>query len=224
MGADSCLIVDADDIWRGSKPTLAGADAYAVWCSRSEGGRRHTTTRLLKLGAGIRYDGMVHEQPVRADGKPPLPVHVIDDLAVLSPPEGATWKDPEKYLGHARMISQAMVEDPANPRYAFYLAQSYRDHGDTARAASLYLARAGMGPGDHPEEVYIAFLEAGRALLRLGQMDNAKATLLKAHQSYPARREAMAELARVFALKAATSPPAGTMFVEPMEHDSELAQ
>jgi cytochrome c-type biogenesis protein CcmH/NrfG len=118
------------------------------------------------------------------------------------------------------MIAHALVDEPASTRYAFYLAQSYRDHGDDARAAVLYLARAGMGPGDHAEEVYCAYLEAGRAFLRLNQMDNAKAALIRAHQAFPARREAMAELARVFALKAATSPPAGTLFVEPMEHDA----
>lgn len=226
VGGDYCIIVDADDIWRGTKPTLDGADAYAVWCDRgTEGGQKWTTTRLLKLNAGLRYDGVVHEQPVRIDGKPPLPVHIVDGLSLSSPPEGATWKNPKKYLEHAQMIARAMVDEPGNTRYAFYLAQSYRDHGDDARAALLYLARAGMGPGDHQEEVYCSYLEAGRCFLRLAHWDNAKVALLKAHQSYPARREAMAELARVFALKAATSPPAGTLFVEPMEHDNaEAAQ
>ena len=219
--ADYCLIADADDIWRGTKPVLDGADAFAVWCDRGgEGARRWTTTRLLKLGVGIRYDGVVHEQPVRPDGKPPLPVPILDGLALSSPPDGATWKDPGKYLAHAQMIARAMVDEPGSTRYAFYLAQSYRDHGDDERAVRLYLARAGMGPGDFAEEVYVSYLEAGRALLRLGRMDEAKAALLKAHQAYPARREAMAELARTFALKAATSPPAGTLFVEPMEHDA----
>jgi tetratricopeptide (TPR) repeat protein len=217
VGADYCLIADADDIWSGTKPELGGDDAYAVWCRRTEGSHRWTTTRLLKLGAGIRYDGMVHEQPVRADGKPPLPVDILEGLSLLSPPDGATWKDPGKYLEHAKMIARAMVDEPGNSRYAFYLAQSYRDHGDDERAARLYLARAGMGAGDHAEEVYCSYLEAGRALMRRGRMDDAKAALLKAHQSYPARREAMAELARVFALKAATSPPPGTLFVERME-------
>lgn len=225
VGADYCLIVDADDIWRGTKPELDGADAYAVWCDRGNGsGRRWTSTRLLKLGVGMRYDGVVHEQPVRPDGKPPLPVNVIDALAVSSPPDGASWKDPKKYLEHARMIARAMVDEPASTRYAFYLAQSYRDHGDDARAALLYLARANMGPGDYSEEVYVSYLEAGRAFIRLGKLPDAKVALLKAHQAYPARREAMAELARVLAVIAATSPPAGTLFVEPMEHDAEAAQ
>lgn len=204
------IIVDADDIWTGHKPELGGADGYAVWFERP--GARWTTTRILKLGAGVRYVGVVHEMPAK-DGAT-LPAVIIDDLRVTSPNDGASWSDPDKYLHHARLISQALVEDPTNSRYAFYLAQSYRDHGDNARAATLYLQRAAMGPGLDPEEVYVSFLEAGRALMRLGRIDEAKRALLNAHASYPGRREAMAELARVFAVKCATSPTVGRLFVE----------
>lgn len=213
-GQGYAMIVDADDIWTGDRPTLGDADAYAVWFER--GAAKWSTTRFIRLGRGHKYVGVVHEQPAYADGRP-LPGMRLDGLAVTSPSDGATSRDPEKYLNHARMIQRAMVDDPTNTRYAFYLAQSYRDHGDDARAALLYLARAAMGPGDYPEEVYIAYLEAGRALWRLGRIDEAKSALLRAHQVYPARREAMAELARLFAIRAATSPTVGTLFVEQAE-------
>lgn len=215
VGADYCLIVDADDIWRGTKPTLDGGDGYSVWCDRGrDSGRRWTTTRLLKLGKGIRYEGVVHEMPVYANGQPVVPAPTIEGLEVTSLPDGATWANPNKYLDHAKAIAAAMVDDPANTRHAFYLAQSYRDHGDNERAVALYLARAAMGRGIDPEEIYVSYLEAGRAQLRLNRLDEAKRTLWNAHLAYPARREAMAELARVFALKAATSPTVGTLFVE----------
>lgn len=209
--ADHALIVDADDVWSGERPKLASdVNAYAVWFTRP--GAKWTSTRLLKIGVGIQYDGVVHEMPV-LDGQP-VPATVLDGLTVTSPNDGASWADPKKYLEHARMIQRAMVDDPTNTRYAFYLAQSYRDHGDDERAAVLYLQRAAMGPSTEPEQVYIAFLEAGRAFWRLGKMDAAKRALLHAHGSYPGRREALAELARWFAVTAATSPTVGTLFVE----------
>ncbi len=214
VGADYALIVDADDIWRGTKPTLSGDEAYSVWFERP--GARWTTTRLLKLGIGMRYEGVVHEMPVLADGSTPSAT-LISGLSVTSPNDGATYADPNKYLEHARMIATAMVDDPANPRYAFYLAQSYRDHGDDARAVVLYLARAAMGPGNYPEEVYCSYLEAGRALLRMKHLSEAKRALMNAHLAYPGRREAMAELARVFAVMCASSPTVGTLFVEQIE-------
>lgn len=217
------LIVDADDIWSGTKPELDEShDLYAVWCRRAEEGRRHPSSRLFRLGAGLRYVGPVHEHPANADGKLVSGV-MTDALQVLSPPEGATWQDPDKYRKHARLLSEALVDDPANTRYLFYLAQSYRDSHDDERAVRLYLARANMGAGGDAEEVYVSYLEAGRAYFRLGKLDDAERALMKARLAYPARREAMAELVRVLAIKAATAPPAGMLFVEPMEHD-EAAQ
>ncbi len=163
----------------------------------------------------------MHERPV-LDGKP-VPAVLLEGLTLSSPMDGATYRDPEKYLNHARMIGAALARDPGNPRLAFYLAQSYRDHGDNELAARLYLARAAMGGGDEPEQVYVSYLEAGRALWRLGRKDAAQRALLNAHHAYPARREAMAELARLFALKAATSPTVGTLFVETVMDDEEAA-
>ncbi len=217
-GKGYALVVDADDVWTGDRPSLADeADAYAVWYTRPRA--RWSTTRYLKLGRGIAYEGVVHEMPVM-DGKP-VPATMLEGLTLTSPMDGATYRDPEKYLNHARMIGSALARDPGNTRLAFYLAQSYRDHGDDELAARLYLARAAMGAGDEPEQVYIAYLEAGRSLWRLGRHDAAQRAFLNAHGAYPARREAMAELARLFAVKAATSPTVGTLFVEDVLDDEE---
>ncbi len=207
------FIVDADDIWSGELDLTEGykPDAYAVWCVKP--GAKWTTARLLKLGASIRYEGVVHEMPVDTEGKP-VKAPLLERLTVTPGMDGATWKDPGKYLVHARALSQALAVDPTNTRNAFYLAQSYRDHGDDERAFMLYLARAAMGPSTEPEQVYCAYLEAGRALMRLGRIDEAKRALLNAHAVFAGRREAMAELARLFAVKAATSPTVGTLFVE----------
>lgn len=211
VGPDGyALIVDADDIWTGARPTLT-ENAHSVWYTGK--GAKWTTTRYLKLGLGTKYVGAVHEMPVMPDGKP-IPAPTLEGLTLSSPNDGATWRDPNKNLIRARAISQALVEDPCDTRYAFYLAREYRDHGDDERAAKLFLARAAMGLGIHPEEVYCSYLEAGRCMWRLGRLDDAKAALLKAHACCPTRREAMAELARLFAVKCATSPTVGTLFVE----------
>jgi glycosyltransferase involved in cell wall biosynthesis len=218
-GQGYALVVDADDVWTGERPSLADeADAYAVWYRATRA--KWSTTRYLKLGRGIRYEGVVHEMPVGEDGNPVMPT-VLEGLSLTSPMDGATYRDPEKYLVHARMISTALASDPGNTRLAFYLAQSYRDHGDHELAARLYLARAAMGAGTYAEEVYVSYLEAGRALWRLGRHDAAQRAFLNAHASYPGRREAMAELARLFAVKAATSPTVGTLFVEDVLGDEE---
>ncbi len=209
-GKGYALIVDADDIWSADARPELTHDAHSVWFENAKA--RWSTARFLRLGCGIRYEGVVHEQPVK-DGRP-VEAPLLEGVTLSSPNDGATWADPKKYLVHAKAIAAAMVDEPGNTRYAFYLAQSYRDYGDDETAARLYLARGAMGAGTHAEEVYIAYLEAGRALWRLGRLDSAQRALLNAHNAYPARREAMAELARLFAIKAATMPTVGTLFVE----------
>ncbi len=215
------LTVDADDIWTGTKPELDGKLAYAVWFTRPGG--RFATSRLLRFNSGIVYEGVVHEMPVLKSGEP-LVGQLIEDMTVTSPNDGASWSNPNKNLEHAQAIHRAMVDDPTNHRYAFYLAQSYRDHGDDEKAYRLYLARAAMGLGSEPEQVYCSYLEAGRALWRLGRLDEAKHVLWKAHAACPERREAMAEIARLFAVKCATSPTVGTLFVETWFDQPEAAE
>ncbi len=211
--ADYAWIVDADDVWEGF-PSGLTEDAHSVWF-HMPGGQRFCTVRLLKLGLTPpwRYEGVVHEEPVR-DGAPFADRPIIETLTVSSPNDGASWTDPEKYLRHAEALAKTLAEQPTNARAMFYLAQSWRDHGDMERAALHYLYRAQMGPGSYWEEVYISYLEAGRALLRLGRVTDARDALLKAHENYPGRREAMAELARTFAVMAAVSPTVGTLNVQ----------
>lgn len=208
--ADYAFVVDADELWSGSldKGALT-ADCYSLWVIHPD--MRWLTTRLFRLAKGWRYEGVVHEHPV-TDGE--WTGLALDTLTVTSPSDGARSQDPEKYRKDAVAIGEALVADPTNTRLVFYLAQSWRDYGDDERAARHYLQRAAMGPGPNWEEVYVSYLEAGRALLRQRKLDEGKAALLKAHETYPGRREAMAELCRVFAVLAATSPTVGALFVE----------
>ncbi len=211
--ADYAWVVDADDVWEGVPAPLT-EDAHSVWFDQG-GGNRFATVRFLKLGLTPpwRYEGVVHEEPVR-DGVPMSDRPAIEGLSVSSPNDGASWADPEKYQKHAAAFVKVLAEQPTNARAMFYLAQSWRDAGDMERAALHYLYRAQMGLGTNWEEIYISYLEAGRALLRLGRVSEARDALLKAHENYPGRREAMAELARTFAVMAAVSPTVGTLNVQ----------
>ncbi len=207
--ADYAWVVDADDIWSGTIGPLT-EDAHSVWLVRET--EQFSTVRFLKLGCGWRYEGLVHEQPV--NDKPLTNRPFIEGLTVSSPNDGASWADPEKFRKHAEVFEAALLESPGDTRSAFYLAQSWRDHGDMAKAAACYLARAEMGAGNYWEEIYVSYLEAGRALLRLGRITDGRDALLKAHATYPARREAPAELCRVFAILAAVMPTCGTLNVQ----------
>lgn len=76
---------------------------------------------------------------------------------------GARSKDPDKYLKDAALLEAELVKNPEHSRYAFYLAQSYRDAGRPEQALWAYEHRATMRGFAH--ETYEAMLEI--ALLRI---------------------------------------------------------
>jgi glycosyltransferase involved in cell wall biosynthesis len=89
-----------------------------------------------------------------------------------------------------------LTQEHDDPRTTFYLAQTYRDLGHLNAAAESYRARAGMGGWD--EEVYIAWLEAGRAWCKIHDRfswPKAVECFTRAWQSRPQRMEAVYELA-----------------------------
>lgn len=116
--------------------------------------------------------------------------------------EGARSQDPMKYLRDAILLEEEILIDSKrnydNPRYIFYLAQSYRDyHHDNRRhlkmAETLYLRRFDMGGWD--EERYVALVGAGRARKGRGKMDDKMLKyFMKAYQFRPTRLEAAYEI------------------------------
>jgi hypothetical protein len=108
--------------------------------------------------------------------------------------DGARSRDPATYARDAELLERALAEDPGNARYAFYLAQSYRDAGMPARARDAYLARVAMGGWE--EEAWYALYQAACMGERIARepADVAHA-YLAAHQRRPRRAEPLCRLA-----------------------------
>ena len=116
------------------------------------------------------------------------------------------------------MLRRALQNEPANARYAFYLAQSLRDAGRWDEAIAAYEHRAAMG--GWREEVYYSRLQAAVLRERSGAAyADVLAAYFDAIECDPGRAEAYCdlarhlrnngrnELARKFAQIAATRPP-----------------
>jgi tetratricopeptide (TPR) repeat protein len=82
--------------------------------------------------------GAVHEYPVCSCsgiyGK-------LDSVNILSLHDGNSWSDPNKYRRYALMFENELLKCPTEPRNVFYMAQCYKDCGDTQRAIEGYEAR-----------------------------------------------------------------------------------
>ena len=114
----------------------------------------------------------------------------------------------EKSARDARLLEASILKNPNNVRSMFYLAQTYKDMGEWAKALAWYTKRKEAGGWD--EEVwYAAYMMAncykaacGGANLKAGQADEYEARFiaqcLEAYQLRPSRAEPLHVLANYY--------------------------
>lgn len=155
--ADYILFMDADDYLVKSPnfrfPALSAGD-YLLKMRR--GNIDYYNTKLIRTNLPWRWEGVLHEY-LTCD-IPHDRVNLEGDYLIESTTEGARGQNPAKYEQDAAILEAALETEPDNTRYRFYLAQSYRDSGNHAKALENYQKRATMGGWE--EEVYCALLEA----------------------------------------------------------------
>jgi predicted O-linked N-acetylglucosamine transferase (SPINDLY family) len=124
------------------------------------------------------------------------------------------------------ILDAALAKEPANARYAYYLAQSLKDAGQLERALTAFRHRATMAGWE--EETWQARYQAALLVERVGRSPAEIArAYLEAWNARPARAEPLVQLARwhrqrgewplalLFARAAVATPrPADQLFVE----------
>src|SRR4030095_14355270 len=80
---------------------------------------------------------------------------------------GASAKNPRhKFMRNVKLLREGLLKEPGNVRYVFYLAESYRDAGEKAKAVEWFQKRVDMGGWD--EEVFWSKLQIGHLLHDIG--------------------------------------------------------
>ncbi|HLQ90069.1 MAG TPA: glycosyltransferase [Xanthobacteraceae bacterium] len=153
---------------------------------RSDSGLSYWNTRVVRRDVGARYHGVTHEYVDVPGGTQNLTGVWYRDHA-----SGSNRVD--KFERDARLLLEAIEKEPGNERYWFYLAQSYRDGGRTADAATAYAKRADMG--GWVEEAWTARLEEARCLRKLGDEGGFVRQALAAFNQRPTRAEPLYDLA-----------------------------
>jgi len=162
--ADYIFIIDADETvtvqpgftW----PTL-DCDAYQVDIRYS--GLHYKRIQLVRSSLGWKYEGVLHEYITSARARTQ---QTLCGIYINCYPDGARSQDPGKFLKDAAVLENALEKDPDNERYVFYLAQSYRDAGEPARAIEVYRQRASMGGWE--QEVWYSLYQVARQLETTG--------------------------------------------------------
>jgi glycosyltransferase involved in cell wall biosynthesis len=159
IDADEQLIIDPrfnKDLFKMSLLGFQGANVKVTY-----GSQNYFRMQFFSTAHPWRWYGPVHEVLV-CDG--PHNTGVAEGLTTLVKPDGNSWVAEtiqQKYEGHAKILEEYVANDPnKDPRWVFYLAQSYRDAGtpeNQKKSMEWYDKRATMMNGFW-EEIYYSML------------------------------------------------------------------
>lgn len=197
--ADYAWMIDADDFVKGEfkYPSQMDADAYLLKINR--GSFEWWRNQIFRTGVGWCYIGSLHEYAHVA--KPNPNIHRIDgNYAIEARTLGGRnvgITPVEKYAKDAILLEKEMKKEPDNARYQFYLAQSYFDSHQWAKAAEAYKKRASMNGWQ--EEVYYSLFRVAICDVNL-QKDwmIVHSDFLTAWSYRPIRAEPLYELSRLY--------------------------
>lgn len=184
--ADYVFVIDADETVEADPgwelPELV-ADSYDV--EMRYGAYTYLRKQLVRDALPWRYSGVLHEyihcEEAGSDA-------LLPGIRTVPRHDGARARDPLTYRRDALLLESALLDDPGNTRYVFYLAQSYRDAGDYEQAARHYRRRVEMG--GWAEEVWFSLYQLAQIAEGTEKpWPEALAAYLAAYQHSPDRAE-----------------------------------
>jgi len=147
-------------------------------------------TRLVRMNYPWKCMGVTHEY---WDGESDTKLSK-DQLYIQDVGDGGSKSD--KFERDIRLLESGILEDPTNCRYYFYLAQSYKDHGDTEKAIQYYKKRIKLGGWF--EEVWYSHYMISLCYLKLKNEIKFEQWALSAYQYHKHRAEPIYQLVKYF--------------------------
>jgi glycosyltransferase involved in cell wall biosynthesis len=184
--ADYVLIIDADETLSPEPGfVLPLLDRHAYYLPIESGEISYVQLRLLDNSLPWEYKGVLHEYPYSPEASTE---GTLGGFKIIRYPDGARARDPLTYKRDALVLEAALLAEPENLRYIFYLAQSYRDAGDLENALRYYRRRAESGGWQ--EEVFYSLYQIAELRARRGDPYPAVLTAyLEAYSASPERAE-----------------------------------
>ena len=201
--ADWAWMIDADDYIEGKFEMPLNIpdelDAFALKFQRQD--FIWWRTQIFRTNRGWKYVGILHEYPTTENQQPKI--SKIEGLyAIVARTMGSrnlNITPVEKYTKDAELLEKALIDEPDNVRYQFYLAQSYFDSQQWEKAEAAYIKRVQMG-GWEEEQFYSAYrIGMCRGLQNKSWLEIQQA-FLEAWELRPSRAEPLHQIARVYRL------------------------
>jgi len=201
--AEYALVIDADDYIHGTLPisNVTNHDGYTLKMGREE--FSWWRTQIFKLDLDWEYVGVLHEYAKPRNKDLPQLAKLDGNYRVVARTLGARNQNitpVEKYSRDAELLEKALIDEPNNTRYMFYLAQSYFDSQQWAKSEEAYTRRALAG--QWPEEVYYSLLRVAQCkAMQEKPWPEIQQAFLDAYNYRPTRAEPLYHLAQIYRLK-----------------------
>jgi len=157
---------------------------------------RYYRTQIFKMNDDWKYVGVLHEYATNDKGGVNKIMKLPEFFFMTGRCLGNRSNCDDKMKRDASILLKGLEKEPNNDRYVFYLAQSYRDDGNTEKAIEYYKKRVGMGGWS--EEVYFSAYQIARCYVTQKNLIEAEYWAQKATQIRPERAEALYTIARAF--------------------------
>jgi len=145
---DYVLFIDADEELEGGfdKNQLDGAVYLATTRTARNPPLTFLRTLLINNHLDWSWNGILHEKLTCVQETPILSLQGV--VVSAESKDGHRSQDPQKYLKDAYTLEKALIDEPNNADYAYYLAQSYYNADKLQLALDAYQKRAKMDGWD----------------------------------------------------------------------------
>ena len=188
IDADEILEIDPNVNIQSIKDNM-NKDLYTINCKF--GDIEYIRNSITKNNMPYYYKGIVHEF---LECKEQIKTReMLVGITNIPLQDSARNKSGDKFKNDARILEEALkseVDPFLISRYTFYLAQSYRDAGEKAKAIYWYNERTKLGGWD--QEIYISFYRIAKLKEELEYPhDDIVQSYLRANEVCPFRIEAL---------------------------------
>ena len=149
----------------------------------------YNNIRIIKNTGDFKYIGVTHEYLSTPDN---CKVYHFDksELFYIDYYDGGTKTD--KYKRDIKLLIDGIEKEPNNPRYYFYIANSYYDVGNFEKAIEKYEKRIELGGWN--QEIWYSYYKLGLCYKNLNKIDNAICSWMYGYEVLPERIENIYEI------------------------------
>jgi tetratricopeptide (TPR) repeat protein len=149
----------------------------------------YKNVRIVRNHAGISYWGVTHEYVKTPEGSV---YNKFDKNEIFINDIGDGGCKSDKFIRDINLLKKGLEKEKNNDRYTFYLANSYRDAGQSENAIETYKKRIELG--GWIEEVWQSYYNIGKCYKKMGDMANAIYWWSEGFNHHPKRLENMYEI------------------------------